>query len=225
MKPRKTLAAGRRPAVAVLAAVVMVLGVAQPALGSGVDSAASDVVARVLNAADPSTAYHGLSTADRAAFDRRMLPARSVVSVEIEPADAVARRNAEAGNKPDRVSGQVDGCWYARGWDSRQTAGGDPLYTFWTMIYYCAVGQTVTEVSMYDSGSEIVAPGWRYDGIQAEDTGIVRDQARGWAKHRFVLSNGELDVWQRNHCIRVIGTYAGTNYSDGFCFLQLIPPR
>ncbi|MDG4765920.1 hypothetical protein O7632_17705 [Solwaraspora sp. WMMD406] len=221
----RSLTAGRSSVIAALAVVTLTLCTAHPASGAPTGGFSGSVVARVLDAEDPAAAYRSLSAADRAVFDRRMLPTESAVSVEVVAADAVARANADAGRSPDRFGTLVDGCWYARGWDSRSSAAGDPLYTFWTMIYYCAVGQTITEVSMYDSGSEILAPGWRHDGIKAQDTGVVRDQARGWAKHRFVLSTGDVDLWQRDHCIRVIGTYAGTQYSDGYCFLQLLPQQ
>ncbi|MFD6756438.1 hypothetical protein [Micromonospora gifhornensis] len=213
------MSAIRRYGIAVSAMTAIVLGVAHPApaVDAGVSSA-EDVVTRVFNASDPEAFYRGLSPTERAAFDHVMIPVTSTLSVEIEPADAVARNAAANGQSADEVfDALATGCWYGRTRDGAQAAAGNTLYTFWTNIYWCASGSTVTSVRIHEADGETKTIGWRYDGVKSSGAQVISNQGRGWAKHRFILGVGGWDVSHPEHCLRAKGTASGTASGDRVC--------
>ncbi len=112
---------------------------------------------------------------------------------------------------------QAAGCFTGRTNDKETSTVGNTLYTFYTVVAWCASGNTVTSASLRDAGGETQTPGWRYEGVTASDGGVVANEARAYASHRFILGAGPWDVITADECLRARRTADGTGLSDRTC--------
>ncbi|MFF2641716.1 hypothetical protein ACFVUB_17905 [Streptomyces niveus] len=208
-----------RLAVGAVAAGLLA-GFGAPASAATQDNTSS-TAASVLGATDPQAAYAQLSETERTQFNARYLPARTVVSEMVTPADAVARESVKAGTTPNSIgSVQAAGCWYGKATGSSRAAAGNTLYTFWVENTWCSNGSSVTSNSYRTADGETSTPGWRYEGVKSKGAGIVGNQGRAWAKHLFILGVGGWDIQSPNECIRVKGSASGTAYADRVCSIM-----
>ena len=160
-----------------------------------------------------------LSAPDRATFVRTQLPAEQVIARSApRPLDAAAQRSARlAAVTGTVVSPMATGCWAQRWSGNARSAAGNVLYTYYTNGGWCSAGSTVTSAWLADAGGETSTPGWRYDGVVKTGAGVVSNQGRSFAQHRFVLRVGGWDVQSPSPCLRVSGTSSGTSSGTYTC--------
>ncbi|WP_024285223.1 hypothetical protein [Cellulomonas sp. KRMCY2] len=160
-----------------------------------------------------------LSESDRLTFVRTRLPAEQVIARSAPlPIDAAAQRSARlAADTGSAVSPMSTGCWTQRWNGSARSAAGNVLYTYYTSGGWCSTGSTVTRAWLAEAGGETSTPGWRYDGVVKSGAGVVSNQGRSYAQHRFVLRVGGWDVQSPSPCLRVSGTSGGTSSGAYTC--------
>lgn len=176
---------------------------AQPAPGP---ADAADPVSKVMKAPDPKKALEALDAKERADFDART----QVKDVTLE--DATVEKDEEAGAK---VAGQA--CWKGQARGSAKAAAGNTLFTFWVNGQWCASGGRVTKASFTRADGETKTPGWRYDGVKTKGGEVHGNQGRVWAKHRFILGVGGIDIKNDDRCLRFSGTAKGKIKSENKC--------
>ncbi|WNG56459.1 hypothetical protein F0U59_18100 [Archangium gephyra] len=159
---------------------------------------AADPVSKVLKAPDPKKALEGLDAKEKADFNARM----QVADVTLE--DGTAEKVEDSGAK---VAGQS--CWKGQTRGSAKAAAGNTLFTFWVNGRWCASGGRVTKASFTRADGETKTPGWRYDGVKTKGGEAHKGQARVWAKHRFILGAGGIDIKTDDRCLRLNGTANG----------------
>lgn len=166
------------------------------------------IVSKVLASSNPKESYEQLSSSEKAAFDRRMLPKSVTVDRTVSPT---------GGNPDGEVGIQSGGCWRSEARGSARAAAGNTLYTYWVAGTWCISNGRVTSARVDYTGGETSTPGWRYEGERARGSGISSNIGRMWARHRFVLGSGGWDVQTTENCIRLNGYANHTAGSDLRC--------
>ena len=60
-------------------------------------------------------------------------------------------------------------------------------------------------------------PGWRYDGVKSKGGETHKGRGIVWAKHRFILGAGGIDIKTDDQCLRFSGTANGKMKSENKC--------
>lgn len=220
----------RKPTLTLLALTALVLAAAPAAQATepdglhGVDAAGparTGVAVPIEEPAGPELAAYleTLSVADREVFVSTVLPAEEViVRAAPVPLDAPAQRSARLAALSGRsVSPMATGCWSQRWNGNARSAAGNVLYTYFTTGGWCSSGTSVTSAWLADASGQTSTPGWRYDGVVKSGAGVVSNQGRSYAQHRFVLRVGGWDVQSPSPCLRVSGTSGGTSSGTHTC--------
>jgi hypothetical protein len=184
--------------------VLLALLVSVPAYeGANAQSApepadAADPVSKVLEAADPKAAFEALDAKEKADFNARTEVAD--VTVEEETVEKVEGSDAKAG---------AQACWKGQAKGKAKAAAGNVLFTYWVVGEWCASGGKVTSTKFVRGDGETQTPGWRYVGVEAKGGETARGKARVWARHRFILGVGGIDIKTDDRCVRLTGNAKG----------------
>jgi hypothetical protein len=176
---------------------------AQPAPES---ADAADPVAKVIKAPDPKAAFEALDAKEKAAFNERTQVAE--VTLEDATVEKVEGSEAKAG---------AQACWKGQAKGYAKAVTGNTLYTFWVSGQWCTSGGRVTSASFTRADGETKTPGWRYDGVKTKGGGVHDGKGRVWAKHRFILGAGGIDIKTDDQCLRFSGTAKGKLKSENKC--------
>lgn len=160
-----------------------------------------------------------LNEAERQEFLETKLPVAETISVEPQaPTDDAARRQAaRASSTGSQLSLTASGCWTVRYNGSNQAAAGNTVYTYYTVLGWCSNGSSVTSAWLADADGETATPGWTYNGVQQSDSGVVGNQGRAYARHRFTFGAGGWDVITQDRCLRVRGFASSGSTGEYIC--------
>ncbi|WP_257455310.1 hypothetical protein [Archangium lipolyticum] len=159
---------------------------------------AADPVSKVLKAPDPKAAFEALDAKEKADFNTRMEV--SEVTVEEEKVEKIEALDAKAG---------AQACWKGQAKGKAKAVTGNTLFTYWVVGEWCASGGKVTSAKFSRGDGETKTPGWRYVGVEAKGGETVKGMARVWARHRFILGVGGIDVKTDDRCLRFTGNAKG----------------
>lgn len=193
-------------AVAIIAGLTV--GAVVPAnAATGDETAAAEAVfTNVYNAPDPEAALAGLSSTDRALFDKWVTPVFKVESVTPAP------KSAKASTTAARAACSQ---YTTRGSFSNQV--GAKLGDFWTTGSACRSGNSVTSVSFVDGGGRTSALGWSYTG-SSTGKGISNNTGYVYGQYKFKLQLGPVVAQEPSYCARTVHTL-GADFGDSRCGL------
>lgn len=209
----------KRIAATAFGVAFIAASVGMPVPAAADDVGAAQLTENVFSAQSPEAAYENLSASEQEAFDSYALPQEHYVELgEIEPQDDLARQIQEQGTAPESLEDpQAAGCWHgqANGW--AEAAAGNTLYTYFVEGTWCSNGSGVTSASYDRAGGETSTPGWSYEGLLDNDSGISGNRGIFWAQHEFELGSGGWVIQNPTPCIRFLGSAAGNTDSDRTC--------
>jgi hypothetical protein len=159
---------------------------------------AEDPVSKVLKAPDPKATFEALDAKEKADFNARTEVAD--VTVEEEKVEKVEGSDAKAG---------AQACWKGQAKGKAKAAAGNTLFTYWVVGEWCASGGKVTSAKFSRGDGETKTPGWRYVGVETKGGEAVKGKARVWARHRFILGVGGIDIKTDDRCLRFTGNAKG----------------
>lgn len=184
-------------------AVAPVAAQASPVPAKTDTSAATAVVAKVFNSADPHAAYNALSASDKALFTAAETPGT------LSHTGNGAGVGYDAG---PAVTPNFSGCWAMQDSFSQKALAGNTLYSGGQSTEVCVSGGSVYYVAVYNIWQSVSTPGWRYDHRDVS-TFNAGWEGRGLVQWEFILGAGGWDIQHSYPCLQ------GRLNANGYSYL------